>query len=304
MHNFIFLLEPSDAAYSTQLKIGDLFMNYFGINENLAHEISNICYLSKDYSKSMTDTEKSLKEKNDSEIINSALQEIVKENEMIGESEGITHIIYAGDYYHRAPDNVLESIIIEKMQQFPIENVWLTKLRMQRLFVITKEKMKRICNPNGDSKMKLDDSKILTESDHNKMRQVQIDHQQLTTDFIMNFDKKKVDEYVKILFSKPEMDLLMDPFDGSVSEDIETFFETLGDKSMNMSRTTYHMSKMTRYELRLLEWKDKNFLKSFYVHSLGQNPDVKKIEMDSSDSVSKYVLSRCSRQTIILDNSS
>ena len=123
MHNAIILLEPSDAAFSTQLKIGDLFINSLGINENFAHEISNIYYLSSDSTKSMTDVEKSLKVKKDSEIIDSAVHEIVKENEMIRESEEIPHIIYAGDYYHRTSDDVLKSIIIEQMQQFPIENV-------------------------------------------------------------------------------------------------------------------------------------------------------------------------------------
>ena len=156
---------------------------------------------------------------------------------------------------------------------------------MQRLFVITKEKMKRICNPNGDSKMKLDDSKILTESDHNKMVQVQINNKQLTTDFFSsNLVKKKDDEYHKILFSKPQN------FQGSVSEDLETFIETLGEKNMNMSRTTYHMSKMTYDEKELLARKDKKFLQSF--------------QFFSSESDSKYVLSRCSRQTIVLNNSS
>ena len=65
MHNSIILWEPSDAAYSKQVKIGKLFMNSLGImlDENVEHEISNIYYLSKDYSKSMTDVEKSLKKK-------------------------------------------------------------------------------------------------------------------------------------------------------------------------------------------------------------------------------------------------
>ena len=290
MHNFIVLSEPSDDACNKQLEIGNLFINSLGIDENIAHEISNIRSLSKDSSKSMTDVEKSLKEQTDSGIIYSALQ-------MIDENDGTPHIIYAGDYYHREFDNVLNSIIVENMQKFSIKKVWLTKLRMQRLFVITKEKMKRICNSNGDSKIKLDESpKILTESDHRKMVQVQINSRQLTSNFIMNFDETKEDEYRKIIFSKPGY------FQGSIFYDLETFIETLDDGNMDFLRTTYHISKMTEYEKGLLARKDQKFLQSFYVYARGQNPDVKKIEMDSSESESKYVLSRCSRQTCIFNN--
>ena len=112
----------------------------------------------------------------------------------------------------------------------------------------------------------------------------------------MNFDETKEDEYRKIIFSKPEN------FKGFIVDDLETFLETLGEKTMNTLRTTCHITMMTGYEKRLLARKDQQFLESFFVHSLGQNPDVKKIEMDSSESQSKYVLSRCSRQTLILNN--
>ena len=281
MHHFIILLEPSEAAYSMQLKIGNLFINSLGIDENNAHEISSISSLSKDSPKSMTDAEKSLKERKDAEIIYSALQ-------MITESEGIPHIIYAGDYYHRASDNVLKSIIVENMQKLSVKKVWLTKLRMQRLFVITQ---------------------TLSESDHREMVQVQINELQPTskfnffqrlvkptTNFIFYLNKE--DEYRKFIFSK------LDYFQGSVSNDLETFIETLDEENMDFSRTTYHISKMTDDERWLLEIKDQEFLQSFYVHSLGRNPDVKKIEMDSSESESKskYAFSRCSRQTLILNN--
>ena len=278
MHHFIILWEPSEAAYSKQLKIGDLFINSLGIDENNAHEIFNISSLSKDSPKTMSDAEKSLKEQKDAEIIYSALQ-------MITESEGIPHIIYAGDYYHRASDNVLKSIIVENMQKFSVKKVWLTKLRMQRLFVITE---------------------TLSESDHTEMVPVEINDQtsefnfqrlvKPTSNFIMNFGLNKEDEYRKTIFSKPGY------FQGSVSNDLETFIERLDEENMDFSRTTYHITMMDRYERRLLRRKDREFLQSFYVHSLGKNPDVKKIEMGSSESESKYVLSRCSRQTFILNN--
>ena len=117
MHNFILLWEPSDAAYSKQLEIGNLFINSLGIDENIAHEISSITSLTKDSPKSMTDAEKSLKEQEDSEIIYSALQ-------MIKENEGTPHIIYAGDYYHREFDNVLNSIIVKNMEKFSVKKIW------------------------------------------------------------------------------------------------------------------------------------------------------------------------------------
>ena len=287
MHNFILLWEPSDDAYSKQLEIANLFMNSLAVDENIAHEISNINYVSKDSSKSMTDVEKSLKEQTDSEIIYSALQ-------MIKETDGIPHIIYAGDYYHRAFDNVLRSIIVDNIQKCLIKKVWLTKLRMQRLFVITKEKMIKISKPNEDSKIELDKSpKILTESDYRKIVQVQIDNRHLTSNLILNFDETKEDEYRKIIFSKP------DYFQGSILDDLEIFVEKLGGESM--SGTTYHIKKMDPYEVMLLEKKNQEFLQSFYINSFGHNPDVIKIEMDSSESESKYVLSRCSRQTFILN---
>ena len=249
MHHFIILWEPSEAAYSKQLKIGDLFINSLGIDENNAHEIFNVSSLSKDSSKTMSDAEKSLKERKDAEIIYSALQ-------MIKKNEGTPHIIYAGDYYHRASDNVLKSIIVKKMKKFRIKKVWLTKLRMQRLFVITE---------------------TLSESDHREMVQVQIGDRTL-----------RPGQYFSGYFQ------------GSVSNNLETFIETLDEENMDFSRTTYHISKMTDSEKWLLEIKDQEFLQSFYVYCLGKNPDVKKIEMDSSESESKYILSRCSRQTSIL----
>ena len=288
MHNFILLWEPSDAAYSKQLEIGNLFINSLGIDENIAHEISNISSLSKDLSKSMTDAEQKLKEQTDSETIFSALQ-------TINENEGIPHIIYAGDYYHRAFDNVLKSIVVKNMKKISMKKVWLTKLRMQRYFVA--------CF-----------TKTLSESDHRKFVQVQINDPQPTSYFnfqlLMHFGDTKENEYGNIIFSKP------DYFQESVFYDLETFIETLDDGIMDFSRTSYHMSKMTQEERGLLAMKDQEFLESFYVYSLGQNPDVKKIEMESSESESRYkdikdiknqdifILSRCSRQTLILENNS
>ena len=279
MHNFILLWEPSDAAYSKQLEIGNLFINSLGIDENIAHEISNISSLSKDLSKSMTDAEQKLKEQTDSETIFSALQ-------MINENEGIPHIIYAGDYYHRAFDNVLKSIVVKNMKKFSMKKVWLTKLRMQRYFAA--------CF-----------TKTLSESDHRKFVQVQINEPQPTSKFnfqlLVQFGDTKENEYGNIIFSKP------DYFQESVFYDLETFIETLDDGIMDFSRTTYHMSKMTQEERGLLAMKDQEFLESFYVYSLGQNPDVKKIEMESSESESRYILyivSRCSRQTLILEKNS
>ena len=285
MHNFILLWEPSDAAYSKQLEIGNLFINSLGIDENIAHEISNISSLSKDLSKSMTDAEQKLKEQTDSETIFSALQ-------MINENEGIPHIIYAGDYYHRAFDNVLKSIVVKNMKKISMKKVWLTKLRMQRYFAA--------CF-----------TKTLSESDHRKFVQVQINEPQPTSKFnfqllvkppykfIMHLGDTKENEFSRnIIFSKP------DYFQESVFYDLETFIETLDDGIMDFSRTTYHMSKMTQEERGLLAMKDQEFLESFYVYSLGQNPDVKKIEMESSESESRYILSRCSRQTLILENNS
>ena len=45
MHKIILFIEPQEDKYFTPSKIGNLFINRFGIDENGSHEVLKICYL-------------------------------------------------------------------------------------------------------------------------------------------------------------------------------------------------------------------------------------------------------------------
>ena len=45
MQKIVLFIEPQDAKWTTPLKIGNLFMNRFGIDEDGCHEILKIYYL-------------------------------------------------------------------------------------------------------------------------------------------------------------------------------------------------------------------------------------------------------------------
>ena len=85
----------------------------------------------------------------------------------------------------------------------------------------------------------------------------------------------------------------------SVNDDLESFFEDLqhGEES-NANIITYFLPMLTTEELKLVDRKNSNFLKTF----VSDNPDVNEAEMKLSESNSKFVLARSARKTEIIEN--
>ena len=85
----------------------------------------------------------------------------------------------------------------------------------------------------------------------------------------------------------------------SVNDDLELLLEKmrLGDES-ETKNNTYFLPKLTTKEMKLVERKDIGYLKTFW-HTV---PDVPKAEMLLSESNSKFVYSRCWRETFTIEN--
>ena len=84
---------------------------------------------------------------------------------------------------------------------------------------------------------------------------------------------------------------------GSINDDLESYFNKLVDQKIEEEKTTsYFTPKLTKKELKLVEEKNYEFLRSF---GNGQ-PDVPFEEMKKSDSKDKYVRGRGQRETIHL----
>ena len=158
MQNLVVLMEPSEDAWDTPLKGGNMILNRFCIDEDAAFELSGVNYLKK-LRYSYSDTEKGKeysencihsysklnfhehlvilqKEHFDEEVITAALQKI-SENEA---KELKIHFVYAGYYYSRRTDK-LRSIILNGMKKHKIKSVMLTSITLGRSGLITKEKM-------------------------------------------------------------------------------------------------------------------------------------------------------------------
>ena len=80
------------------------------------------------------------KEPFDKEVINSALQNI---SENLAKELKI-HFVYAGYYYFYNEDK-LRSIILNGMKKHKIKTVMLTRIYLERIHLITKEKMESYC---------------------------------------------------------------------------------------------------------------------------------------------------------------
>ena len=90
----------------------------------------------------------------------------------------------------------------------------------------------------------------------------------------------------------------------SINDDLEMFLENiLNPKEIYyraVSQNSFFTPKLTEEELKLVEEKNEDHLKTYVNHHAGYNPDVDPYEMKKSDSKSKYVHARCSRWTYSL----
>ena len=86
----------------------------------------------------------------------------------------------------------------------------------------------------------------------------------------------------------------------SINDDLESFFEDIRlDKKPNDYVSTYFLPKLTEEELDLVEEKDYHFMNTFRAEMLA---DVDKAEMETSESVSKFVYGYCWRETVTIEN--
>ena len=89
-------------------------------------------------------------------------------------------------------------------------------------------------------------------------------------------------------------------YDGSVHDDTDTFLTQTLTEVENDIFLTFFLPKLSREELKLVEEKNENHLKTYSHHVRGFDPDVPKDEMAKSKSKSKYVACECMRVTVNL----
>ena len=92
-------------------------------------------------------------------------------------------------------------------------------------------------------------------------------------------------------------------YEGSINDDLEKFLINLRNlkKVKNEFVQSFFAPKLTNEELKLVQEGNEEHLKTYSDYNLrGLNPDVDVEEMNKSDSKSKYVHSRCLRETIRL----
>ena len=89
---------------------------------------------------------------------------------------------------------------------------------------------------------------------------------------------------------------------GYVNDDLDDFLSNLQDK--NEIKEEFILSfitpKLSNEEKKLVEERNKEYLKTYLDGFYGKNPDVDPKEMKKSDSTSKYVRAPCIRWTIPL----
>ena len=88
----------------------------------------------------------------------------------------------------------------------------------------------------------------------------------------------------------------------SVNDDLEEYFINLQtQKEVQFQMVgNFFTPKLTNAELKLIDERNEEHLKTYVDHFHGKNPDVDVEEMNKSDSKSKYVHGVCSRVTIPL----
>lgn len=88
----------------------------------------------------------------------------------------------------------------------------------------------------------------------------------------------------------------------SINDDLEMYLTNfLNSEEIKQEYVrSFFTPKLTEDELKLVELKNDDYLKSFWHHFDGRNPDVDSEEMQKSDSKAKYVYGQCIRRTILL----
>ena len=143
MQNLVVLMEPTKADWITSFKGANMCLNLFCIDEDAAFELSGIYYSEKSFV-------------NDEKVIDSAFAKIVKSDTKKLE----THFIYADNQHFRIYnwiDEGLKTFILDGMQKYGIKKVMVTKIRLSRRNLITKEKMENYCKGEENEKLSVND---------------------------------------------------------------------------------------------------------------------------------------------------
>ena len=277
MQTLVVMMEPTEDAYDTPLKGGNMILNRFCIDEDAGFELFGVNDLrksswelrhgnshgnreskrkvkGKEYPflwshfilRSLIFTNNSLssqKERRDKEVINFTLHKISKNvAEDVAEDADIKiHFVYAGYYYsYHDYEDKLKSFILDGMKKNKIKSIMVTSLHLRRWELITHEKMKSFC---------------------------------------------KGKEIVK----------------DSVNDDLESLFQNIRlGKEPDERVETYFLPKLTQEELELVKRRDPSYLSTFY----SPNPDVSDADMKLSESDSKYIKIWSHRRTFAIENSS
>ena len=89
----------------------------------------------------------------------------------------------------------------------------------------------------------------------------------------------------------------------SINDDLERLFINLQNQKEVKEElvVSFFTPKLTNEEMKLVQERNQEHLRTYLDHRLGGNPDVDEEEMKKSDSQSKYVHGRCGRITIPLE---
>ena len=133
--NVILLIEPSEDPFLTPSKIGNLFLNRFGIDEDARFEILGILLL-QSTSRKLTEQFYNInKEQYDKQVFDRAVKLAMEGNNGLE-----THFIYAGEHYLDFSQRI-EQLLQFKMRRYKLKSAVLTLINMQRWDVVTKETM-------------------------------------------------------------------------------------------------------------------------------------------------------------------
>ena len=157
MQNMIVLMELTEEASDISLKVGNMCLNRFCIDEDAAFELSGIYTLKRlrmyDYIQRKIVDKFSIKEEFEKHVIDSALQKARE----IKTEDLQTHIVYAGSQYFFPEPEGVRSIILQRIKKIKINSVMFTRIYSTRMRLITKEKMENYCKGNEDVKDSVND---------------------------------------------------------------------------------------------------------------------------------------------------
>ena len=91
-------------------------------------------------------------------------------------------------------------------------------------------------------------------------------------------------------------------YEGSINDDLDSFVHKLqkSEEIDNEEVSSFFTSKLTKEELKLVEHKNEEHMRSYQKELTMGIGDVDVEEMKKSDSKDKYVLSDCQRRTVFL----